>query len=333
MEAPLQDGTTYAARAAARPRAGIHAKETKLNRHTVINTMATGIVASVLVFAAACLAEDEGDEPTPQAEDAVIHQTDEPPPTPEEVVEIRKNVVASLEVLSGHVEIFSVGPADDPQYAYAVVGGPSVRSIFEQLWNHDPTAAEVFLALSGAADPIPEVLLRDHAAQSANRNHLNPEPRKLEYQSFRNIELDDLDCHGSGGNHQSFASWVDEWETDFSNWWSGGNHWSHLNTSPSSTTYYTINVTTTALAMSTCNARLTASGSDTTVFFWWWYPLPLPAGQWIPAHSFSLDDFEAVHFYLPPGSWPSDKVRMSVAHSGPQTPRSYVAYGYCTASC
>lgn len=125
---------------------------------------------------------------------------------------------------------------------------------------------------------------------------------------------------GTGGNAQSFSSWVTEWKSTFTGYWSTSFS-SAQNVTGSSSTNYTIPVNASYLAMSACDAKLSSPGSGVGVAVSYYNA---GTSSWIPVTAASLDDFEAINF------WTSSVLshRLTVNHVGSETPKTYVAYGY-----
>lgn len=276
---------------------------------------------------AAC-ADDDADDAVP--DDAFAETLPEPPQlTAEELAALRAEVtIASLPVGgAGTVDIVDTGAPDAPALVYVAAGGGGVTEVLRQLIaEQHATPAEVFLALADAGAALPERLLVDHRARAGREPGLGLVPRRLDVVMPRNLEIQANECLGSGGNPQTFDSWVDDWWDRFGHIQVGAASIADaLNNAGGATAYY-VGSDSEGRALSACNAADNDAGVS------YWRLTTIPGSLYYPysyVWAATLSPFKAAHLYSTGADLP---YRMIVHHTHPD-PETYVAYGRCGAGC
>lgn len=281
-----------------------------------------GVLAALLF--AGCADLESPDETQLQAED----EASELPPPPDlseaEIAALRaERTVASLPVQNaGLIEIVNAATIEAPEYTYIAIGGALTTDVLRQLVTEQgATAAEVFLALADADEALPAALLVDHRVRAEQDRALDASPRRLVYVAPRALELDNLDCHSSGGNPKTFANWLLDWDDrfEFINF-KTPNRFTDRNTTDG-ITYYNLAADSFGSVMSACNAGY----NDIGVVFWMLTFAPGPYYPYTYVVGAPLDSFEAIHLYSTSATMPH---LMGVSHTHP-APNTYVAYGRC----
>jgi hypothetical protein len=269
------------------------------------------------ILIAGCTSDDSEDLGDSDRVTTVEHYPELRLPSAAELAEAESRLVARLEVEDyGRISIVNIGTENAPDYSYFTVGGNAIDEILQQLLDEDATPAEVFIALA-EGEVLPVALAIDQELR-AEAGDAEGEPRTLNYEVFRTNDTVALDCYTSG-THQSFASWVSEWQTSFGSYWDSPNSYSDEIT-VFGTHVYSIGADS-ARAMSVCDARLTTGSSVVVVTF-----QAQQGPNWLTVYNDTLSDYEAARTYSSGGSYSA--WRVSVVDDGPAV-RTYVAYGNC----
>jgi len=236
----------------------------------------------------------------------------------------RERRIASLPTVGGRIDIVDAGTEGEAAFVYVSVGGPLLDELLAELVEQQgATPAEVFLSLADDATELPPSLLEDHLARVEEGLATRGTPERLHYVAPRTLENEHHGCYGSGTSAQSFSSWVEEWDAQFSyEYTRDGYEYQHRNTADG-VEMYTVGGDIDGRVLSACNA----SDNDSAVSYWIYNTGAGP--DFLPFWADSIDRFDAVHFYTVGWGLP---YKMAVSHTHP-SPDTYVAVGRCGNNC